>query len=349
MTGRLRVVVISEHSSDGSPPGRALRLTSLRNWAEASGASVTELAVAGSDTRSGFLDRIVRVMRWRPPGDLASDAIVIVAGLASPHMWLLAYRLARRHPVIFDACDSWLLQAVAHRAAGTRKSAIPLVGLMVARLGFGGRILLAYISERDALADQGPSRRRGSVIVIPQSRRNELKALEPVRFPLERFVIALDADSFHNRRGLNEFIPALARWAVEAGVVIDLYGKADIPCRPEGIRFQGWAESILQVYEGSTGVFVTNTSGSGLANKILEADTAGRPLVMHESLHYMAEHITVPVWWFSSGEDVSTAAGACVRGETVEVEAPTAQSSQGRVVRAPSLEEIMATIAKVRT
>lgn len=309
------VVVVTEAPQDLSTPGKNRRYLAISEWAQKSSLPINVKNVAvRSAPSSRALARIWSALRWRRPKNLPGNTVFIVNALASPHMLILANALAQKNRVIVDVCDSWRLQRRAHVEQKGASGLYSLLGMLI--MGISMRFVsVSYISERDATAD-GPILRRQRVIVIPQGHDKTLLALPPVTYPLDRVVVPLDATSFHNRFGISKFLPELVAWATGSGERVDIYGKGDVDDRSNAIHFAGWAPSLQDVYRGNTAIFVTNVAGSGLPNKALEADAAGRPLIMHDSLSYMKDEVNVPIYWFSGPEDMRSAIENCIAGSS---------------------------------
>lgn len=236
---------------------------------------------------TGFVRRALRALRF-VPAPLRAPSATVVLGLGAPHMLLLAARLSRSAAVIFDACDSWLLQTRARWREGARVSAlVPLAGTVVA--AFAGRRLRAtYISERDAHVDARWL--RSSVSIVPQVVDADVLALavNEVRYPLDRVVAPADLRSFHNLRGIEALArasEALSRDGKEIPCEIQVFSSTSgIDSAISGLRNMGHADALAAIYEGNTGVFIANAPGSGLPNKVLEAVSAKRPVLLTREL-----------------------------------------------------------------
>jgi hypothetical protein len=144
------------------------------------------------------------------------------------------------------------------------------------------RLALSYISERDISSDRWLNHGR-PIRLIPFAGPEVLSDLPPMGDVIDRIVLAGDLKSFHNRTGLTLLAEA-SRIAGRAPR-IELYGP-DAPGFGSGdrIRYLGWAESVEEIYDGNTAIFVSNVAGSGVPNKLLEAMSAARPVIVHRSL-----------------------------------------------------------------
>ncbi|WP_100814403.1 glycosyltransferase [Microbacterium lacus] len=236
--------------------------------------------------------------------------LVVVAGLGAPHMLFLGTKLARRVDVVFDSCDSWSLQLSARRAAHARTLALK-AGIALTRRA---SVDFSYISTRDAAADAALL--DGTPIVIPPHVNPELAQLAPVSYPLERLVIAADLRSFHNLEMLDMVLRAASQTSRETGVRLEIFGHAsDRMALPENVRHLGWVDHLSSVYDGNTGVVITNSPGSGLPNKAIEAMQARRPMALHHSIDYLPHVDPRTAYWFHDEQSLSRSLLAMVRGE----------------------------------
>lgn len=230
----------------------------------------------------------------------------LVIGLGSPTMLLVARKLARigGSPVIFDTCDSTLLQLRARILS--RRPGLVAVGLsmLLLQLTSSRRLQFSYISDRDARADRSFTRRRG-IYVIDPSTDSKLAELAAFTFPLERFSVVAELNSFHNQPGFSMLVEAVRISGLTTA--IDVYGPtAPSTDLPPPMIYRGWAKTLDEIYTGNTGVIATNIGGSGIPNKVLEANAARRPLVLHESVRSTSADSS-PVWVFNDAATLSSA------------------------------------------
>ena len=75
---------------------------------------------------------------------------------------------------------------------------------------------------------------------------------------------------------------------------------------PAGIEYAGWAESLEEIYDGPTGVIVTNIGGTGVPNKLIEALDRNRVTVVHRSLQHHVPS-TDRAWFFSDARGLALA------------------------------------------
>lgn len=304
------IVVVSERPLRLSPPGHGRRIESLTAYYENHGHTVTQVAVS---EKGGSLPlRFLRSLLFSAHRVTdASPELIVVSGLGAPHMLLLARRLARRAKVSFDSCDSWTLQ-LQHRRTD-RARTLP-IRLGIALLHWRSRIETnSYISARDSNSDRFSSI---PTVVIPQVVDASLTELKEVAYPLERIVVAADFESFHNRKNASLLLRTLSELAQERpNVRVDIFGKipADVEL-PSGVTRRGWVPKLSDVYDGNTGVVITNTSGSGIPNKVLEAIAGRRPMVAHRSLGYL-DYSGSRVYFYEDKRTFSNAVGRMILGE----------------------------------
>lgn len=324
----MRVLILSEQAEARSSFGRQRRIHSLKGWAIGQGCDVAVASVlqAGDDAKGWA--RVGRTLRWRPPAGPMGPDVLLVCGLASPHMLIAAILLSRTRRVVFDACDSWRLLGQSLGANRSPKCILEFVSYLVARC-FSRRMITTYISSRDAVADFGQvSRRR--VFVIPQLVDDGgLEELAGVEVPLSHIVVAYDAASPHNRVGAQKYLPIVASASRAAGARVLAFGANGLLNLPDGVEAAGWVPLIRDVYTGNAAVFVTNIAGSGIPNKVLEANAARRPLILHDSLSYLSNEISVPAYWFSGTEDLGRAVEDCINGQPPP--SPPAESTSRRL------------------
>lgn len=307
---RARVAVVTETPEDGSAPGKNRRFESLSKWLlnDPSVSSIENWAVQREEG-SGHLKRLWNAWRWRA-AERATGLNIVVSALSAPHMILVAHRLAKKNTVVLDVCDSWILQHRSRREQGGAARLFPIVGILAMK--FGRRIhAVTYISPRDVKSDARWIKGR-KVGVVRQSRPRSLETLEPLQFPVDRIVVPVDVTAFHNQRGVREYLPAIAAWARKTGFRVDVYGRVPSELIPPGLNVIGWVEDLQDVYRGNSVVFVTNVGGSGVPNKVVEAEAAGRPVILHESLSYLQGDIRVAAYWFSGIGDIAKVLSECV-------------------------------------
>lgn len=305
-------VVLSERHKDASPPGHARRIDSLeRHYAEA-GFRVEHHTIGVTEPASK-LSRVAACVahsnRWI--ASLPAE-VICVSGLGSPQMLWVANHLARSHAVTFDACDSWLLQQAARRRVH-ESEASSVVGGFLTRLSRGVQ-QFSYISTRDALADA--RLHGGRSVVIPQQLPAELSLLDPVNRPLRRVVVPADFRSYHNRAMSGAALRSAAIVASRnPSLRVEAYGlvehTSDIP---PGVALMPWAGSLAEIYAGDTGVVITNVEGSGIPNKFIEARAARRPMVLHDSLRYLATDPTEDLTFFHNESEIEPAIESMVNG-----------------------------------
>lgn len=279
-----RVTLLSEFTSDHSATGSARRLHHIERWFTSMGLQVTHQAVNENKDaalgRRGRLQAVRNFVRMATVTVPNSNSLTVVAGLGVPHMLKVANGMARSRRVIFDACDSWSLQARYRARTSPMGVVIPIWGGLVQAQAKG--IGVSYISKRDADADAALNR-RAEVFVIPPVAPLELADLAPVQFPLERIVILGDFNSYHNSRGLRIIARALELLPSETAIRFEAFGPNPPPAFMP-IKYKGWAPNLASIYEGNTGVLVTNVVGSGVPNKILEGIASGRPMFAHSAI-----------------------------------------------------------------
>lgn len=275
------VLLLSEFPRDQSSTGVSRRIYHLEQWFSARGLRIKYEAINSPTDNRG------RRSRWRSARRYAMAArpaepntLTVVVGLGGPQMLEMALTLSQSRRVLFDACDSWILQAryrVLHDALGTLSPILGAIGQFRAR---GLRV--SYISDRDARADTVISG-GADVIVIPPISPPELSRLQPVKWPLQRIVLLADFNSYHNMRGMKIIGEALQLVPASVARLVEAYGPTPPPAEFM-IAYKGWAPNLQTIYEGDTGVLVTNVHGSGIPNKILEAMNSGRPMVAHATM-----------------------------------------------------------------
>lgn len=215
---------------------------------------------------------------------------VFLLGLGEIHVQMLASFLSVfRREVVFDVCDSWLLQWRARRKLSGASSLLSLagaVGLFLAPASMG----LSYISTRDLDSDRRLVRSRFAFVVPPVAPVS-LRNLPNIQTgPISRLVVVADLRSFHNAIGFESLMkawPEVIR--VRPRARLHVFGLNLPSQRIPGVVAKGWVANIDEIYCGNSAVFVTNVEGSGVPNKLVEAVVARRPLVIHESLKPLVE------------------------------------------------------------
>ncbi len=283
----LRTLLISESLPAHQAPGKLRRYEHLVAWCAQNAVQHNSYALHEAISDAGLLSRVIasffaipRLLRITRRGDH-----LWFLGLGEVHMLIIACVLAifgRR--ATYDACDSWLLQQQARAAVPGARTFVPRAGAWLQ--GHSPHSLsISYISARDREADQTLLDRRESLIVRPDlpPTLTTLPAVPTGR--VRRIVVALDLQSFHNSQGFDELLRAWqATSHVYPDVLLDIYGRNLPHIDDNNVRIRGWAESLADVYCGSTAVFVTNRLGSGVPNKLVEAIAARRPIILHRSL-----------------------------------------------------------------
>ncbi|WP_251423029.1 glycosyltransferase family 4 protein [Pseudarthrobacter sp. NCCP-2145] len=236
-------------------------------------------------------ERLVKVLRGARAlsNQIPRTSIVIVLGLGAVHMLALSTYLRfsslLKRTVVYDVCDSWVLQSKS-RMSGSFGLVTPALLGVVMQATVGRLVLSSYISERDAKADRFISRGSGIFVIGPAApaELHEALPLPVVVGPIQRLVVSADYEAFHNDRGLGMLAEAWGIFHAEhPGVQLHLYGKGKPPEIP-GATSLGWAKEMKDVYAGNTLVFIPNVSGSGVPNKLVDALTANRPILVHSSI-----------------------------------------------------------------
>ncbi|MFG2108115.1 glycosyltransferase [Micromonospora chersina] len=275
--------MVTEAPASASPPGVRRRQEHIARWLEERGAQVDWLPL--DETICG--SRRKRYVRWRQHVSrvrlkCSGYQYVVVIGLGAPHMLRLAYAVAATVPVLFDACDSWLLQCLARLRSRLWPTAI--IALFGAALQFGGgrTLTCTYISKRDARWDKVLNFGRQVTVIPPAT--PELKLSAP-SYPLHRVVLAGDFASFHNQPGLKTLLRAAQLLERESSIQFELFGPSAPSIQlPGNVKYCGWASTLEEIYSEDCCVVVTNRLGSGVPNKILEAAGSGRRYAVHRSL-----------------------------------------------------------------
>lgn len=282
------ISIISEFARDASATGVARRIDHLEDAFRSSGKQIKLWSLHRTEPPEEYSSRLHRLRASRKTlngliSQIPQEDAVVVVGLGGAHMLYLAARLSAHRRVLFDTCDSWLLQISARLRSSPLNSLLAVAGALL-QLAAPATLEVSYISSRDANVDRLLNGRR-NVSVIGPSVPDSLGLLEPSRIPVDRLVILGDFSSFHNREGLRMVIKALKTGALDASIEVDFYGPVP-PNRslPAKARYRGWARSLVDCYRGNTAVIVTNIGGSGIPNKLVESVAARRIVIAHASM-----------------------------------------------------------------
>lgn len=273
-----------------APPGVRRRYEHICDWLAAheieySHEALLSFAVASKSSRVRKVLREFQNIDRKIP----SDAVVLVLGLGAVHMLLLALYLrfasTTRRRVVYDTCDSWLLQVKARFGAGGLPLALPSVAGLVLQALVGRSLSISYISQRDQRSDRWVNLCGTVFIVGPSPSRVLLDTsnLNAVAGRIDRVCVSADYDAFHNEAGMKVLRDAwhsLNFAPSELG--LHLYGQG-VPIHIRGSVLKGWASNILDVYSGNSAVFIPNMGGSGVPNKLIDALAARRPVLIHKS------------------------------------------------------------------
>lgn len=283
----MKIVLISERPAKNSHhPGYALRLKALEDWALASGASVIPMHAIENSEQLTKRQRIKRVQDFaQEVHDVASAAdVILVAALGTPHVTRAFRSLAKGHSVIFDVCDGIFPSMKSAITSGSLLTTAKLTAALLTMSTLPRNAAVAYISARDADADSlwNSGMKRA---IVPPPTNPALTALEPTTGAADRIVVPADLGSPHNATAFRWLVSEL-----EAGSGVDLpkieiYGPTppSTPL-PAGMRYAGWAERIEDVYSGNTVVFAPNRQAAGIQNKVWEALSASRRVVVGEQI-----------------------------------------------------------------
>lgn len=220
-------------------------------------------------------------------------------------LWL-AHELARSgFNTTFDACDSWVLQGIARLRTRKLGLAVPaLVGLALDVMG-PKKLAISYISQRDLMADSRLPRltKRRTLLIPPTVKplQDKLDAYDGRQ--VSRVVVSADYASFHNHRGMMMLFDAWTRRKRNRDFSLDLYGSNLPGAVAAGISCVGWAETMNVIFAGRTAVFVPNIGGSGVPNKLIEAMSAQRPIILHKSMRYIAGTSSW-LFYYSNADDI---------------------------------------------
>lgn len=339
------VVVVTEFPPDDLPTGVRRRYEHVMDHL-LSANIVTNTAVLGrTPRRATSVPARIRAARRAAHtlADLSSTAPTVVIGLGTPTMLIAARTLARSgRPVVFDHCDSLLIQVRERlRSRDLRLIAIVL-WLLALHVVTSRRIALSYISQRDAVADRAIDLGR-RIATAPPTTPAALSALPPVRTPLNRVVVPIELASRHAREGWSLLLEVLGERATP--IAIDLYGPTSPDGElPAGVQYRGFAPELADLYRGDTAVLVTNIGGSGVPNKLVEAATANRPLVLHPSL-LDRWPLNVPVHLFRTADDLGRALAALAANDLGEMPDPRAMLNSRRI---PLLADMLRPLVRRR-
>lgn len=280
--------------------GAIARHSSLKLHYESQGIAVAESPLRGETRATGRLSRLASVglglLRIRRR--VVKDDLVHVEGLSTPESLMVAAAFKwSGSNVKFDACDSWSLLGDMQLATKQRRI-FHLTGTLQRVLL--GRSTITYVSSRDSERDQA-SGYALNVEVIANRPNPVLENLPQFNTGTgERFAVSGLYSSPHLASGLTAFATAwrgYVRGASE-GLPLDIYGtpRAAVPNLPKS-RFIGYSSSIEDLYAGRTIVIVLNSRGSGVPNKLLEAVSCQRPIVLHADLaEVLRPHPMIFLW-----------------------------------------------------
>lgn len=246
--------------------------------------------------------------------------IIVFAGLGASHLLPLANHLAHRYVVSFDSCDSWVLQRAA-RQEGHVSSVSSLAGVLLVKV-MRSISEYTYISKRDQLADARLLPSAVASRVIQNAVEPSLSELPDVHYPLSRIVLPVDLSSFHNGQFL-ESVAATVSSMVNDRVIpeVEITGKLPPGTRlPGGFVDRGWIPELREIYSGDTLVLISNSKGSGVPNKLIEAISARRPVIIHSELGYLQEEIRddARVYWWSTPSDFARCLVDAIEGRLVD-------------------------------
>ncbi len=284
-------VLITECDPDRQAPGKRRRYEHVEAWLDSQSVAHENHAIRGSIGGDGLAKRTLMAARALPRLLRATRRHdrVWVLGLGEVHMLALAGVLSvSGRQVTYDACDSWSLQILARADADGARTFVPRIGAFIQRL-VSHKLSVSYISDRDRRADVRLCGSRQTLVIGPVAPK-ELSAMEELSGNVRRVVAAVDMQSFHNASGFQELLSA---WegvvAKHPSALLEIFGLGLPPIDQANVRVRGWVDSLREVYEGNTAVFVTNQGGSGVPNKLVEAVAARRPVVVHESVADLVE------------------------------------------------------------
>lgn len=316
MTVSRSVTIITERSPDALATGVRRRLE--HHLASLRSAGVELHAAHVYDGEPVPLRRTIAQAR-----SVATEAIVqrgsraLVVGLGDVGLMVIADRLARTGTdVVFDQCDSMLLQLVAAIRSRRLKDAMWGALRIVVRRRMSPAVGFSYISRRDRRWDAMLNAGRRSA-VVPANVDPALLELDEVRLAgITRISVPADFSSPHLSKGLGMLWEAVGE---RTPVALDLFGPAapSVPLPPE-VRYRGFARDIGDVYEGDTAVFIANVGGAGVPNKLLEAASARRPVIVHPSVRRRVD-VEVFGWTYRSGADIARVLASIAEGASPKV------------------------------
>ncbi len=290
----MSIALVAEFLPEFSPPGVKRRFEHVTGWLQQDDRNwVVHALHSGGPNFVSKLERVTSVLRVKEQlrRAVVQSEGVIVLGLGGAHMLRLAHLLALEFPdktIMYDACDSWFLQIAARARTGSVRLCAPsLVGAAFQRFSTR-RLNFVYISDRDYVADRLLTRGRNAHIVGPDL----IPALEKLSAPssrVTRIVVAADYNAFHNLDGLNRLFEAWPTFSSDyPSIRLELFGASIPRVLPDGnVLVRGWAEDIRDVYRGDTAVFIPNIGGSGIPNKLVEALSASRTVIAHDSMSWI--------------------------------------------------------------
>jgi hypothetical protein len=113
-------VLVVESDPNLAPPGIRRRYEHVTSWLQEHGVHFRTVTLLPRPDL-GRWARLVGVVgaRKRILTDLSPDATIMVLGLGAPHMLMAAHScLGAGRSVVYDVCDSWLLQFKARMWSG---------------------------------------------------------------------------------------------------------------------------------------------------------------------------------------------------------------------------------------
>jgi hypothetical protein len=300
-------VLVVESDPNLAPPGIRRRYEHVTSWLQEHGVHFRTVTLLPRPDL-GRWARLVGVVgaRKRILTDLSPDATIMVLGLGAPHMLMAAHScLGAGRSVVYDVCDSWLLQFKARMWSGKLVRVLPSLLGVSFQLSSRRPLHRSYISNRDLQTDARLNWGRASCFVIPPVAGSELHRIEPMDAgKVQRIALSADFRSFHIQAGLKALLnvwPAFHE--VHPDVALHLFGVGSPPQEgSSGVMTRGFANHITDLYVGNTLVFVANVGGGGVPNKLLEAVAAQRPVIVHESLLPLLEPHE---WIFSYSTEAS--------------------------------------------
>ncbi|MET4134186.1 glycosyltransferase family 4 protein [Pseudarthrobacter sp. PvP090] len=289
----MKVFMLTEMPPELAPPGVRRRYEHFSDWLAGHGIDWSHEAILTPDEASSSkITRVKIVLKKLHHLDrtLPREAVVLVLGLGAVHMLFLAVYLrfasGLRRRVAYDTCDSWLLQVKARLRTGGLPLALPAVAGLVLQTLLGRSLFVSYISVRDQQADRWVNFHRSAFVVSPVAPRElqDAESLGAVIGRIKRVSVSADYEAFHNHEGMKFLRDAWESPNLERGdLELHLYGKGE-PIRIADSIFVGWADDISEIYQGNTAVYIPNMHGSGVPNKLIDAISARRPVIVHRSV-----------------------------------------------------------------